>query len=80
MDAVRWRSDRTHVYRAHNASIASAYLDHRDLACTESRPERFFLNVVLLRVLYAMPWSRRRVWRSGGSRRPAHFSEIPVSR
>ena len=40
-------------YRAHNASIASAYLDHRDLACTESRPERFFLNVVLLRVLYA---------------------------
>ncbi len=40
-------------YRAHNASIASAYLDHRDLADGESRPERFFLNVVLLRVLYA---------------------------
>ncbi|MFD7010805.1 hypothetical protein [Rhodococcus jostii] len=40
-------------YRAHNASIAAAYLDHRDLACTESHPERFFLNVVLLRVLYA---------------------------
>jgi hypothetical protein len=40
-------------YRAHNASIASAYLDHRDLASGESRPERFFLNVVLLRVLYA---------------------------
>jgi hypothetical protein len=40
-------------YRAHNASIASAYLDHRDLAGGESRPERFFLNVVLLRVLYA---------------------------
>ena len=40
-------------YRAHNATIVSAYLDHRDLAGGESRPERFFLNVVLLRVLYA---------------------------
>ncbi|OHV43388.1 hypothetical protein [Pseudofrankia sp. BMG5.36] len=39
-------------YRAHNASIAAAYLDHRDLAVVESRPERFFLNVTLLRVLY----------------------------
>jgi hypothetical protein len=40
-------------YRAHNASIASAYVHHRDLADGESLPERFFLNVVLLRVLYA---------------------------
>ncbi len=40
-------------YRAHNASIVGAYLDHRDLAEQESRTERFFLNVVLLRVLYA---------------------------
>jgi hypothetical protein len=40
-------------YRAHNATIVAAYLDHRDLAMTESRPERFFLNVVLLRMLYA---------------------------
>ena len=40
-------------YRAHNASIVGAYLDHRDLAERESRAERFFLNVVLLRVLYA---------------------------
>ncbi len=40
-------------YRAHNASIVSAYIDHRDLADGESRAERFFLNVVLLRVLYA---------------------------
>jgi len=40
-------------YRAHNASIVGAYLDHRDLAEAESRTERFFLNVVLLRVLYA---------------------------
>ncbi len=40
-------------YRAHNASIVAAYLEHRDLAEQESRTERFFLNVVLLRVLYA---------------------------
>ena len=40
-------------YRAHNASIVCAYIEHRDLADGESRPERFFLNVVLLRVLYA---------------------------
>jgi hypothetical protein len=40
-------------YRAHNASIVSAYLENRDLAELESVPERFFLNVALLRVLYA---------------------------
>ena len=40
-------------YRAHNASIVAAYLDHRDLAAGENRIERFFLNVVLARVLYA---------------------------
>jgi hypothetical protein len=40
-------------YRAHNASIVAAYLDHRELAEEESRTERLFLNVVLLRVLYA---------------------------
>jgi hypothetical protein len=40
-------------YRAHNASIVAAYLDHRDLAAGENRTERFFLNVVLARVLYA---------------------------
>jgi hypothetical protein len=40
-------------YRAHNASIVAAYLDHRDLAERESAAERFFMNVVLLRVLYA---------------------------
>jgi hypothetical protein len=42
-----------HWYQAHNASIVDAYLDHRDLAETESMPERFFMNVVLARVLYA---------------------------
>jgi hypothetical protein len=40
-------------YRAHNASIVAAYLAARELAAAESRPERFFLNVALLRVLYA---------------------------
>lgn len=40
-------------YRAHNASIVTAYLEHRDLAEDENAVERFFLNVVLVRVLYA---------------------------
>jgi hypothetical protein len=40
-------------YRAHNSSVVAAYLEHRDLAELEHRAERFFLNVVLLRVLYA---------------------------
>jgi hypothetical protein len=40
-------------YRAHNASIVAAYLDHRDLAEREAPAERFFMNVVLLRVIYA---------------------------
>lgn len=43
----------THWYGAHNASIVAAYLDHRALAETESAPERFFINVALVRVLYA---------------------------
>jgi hypothetical protein len=40
-------------YRAHNASIVAAYLEHRGLAEEESAPERFFMNVALARVLYA---------------------------
>jgi len=40
-------------YRAHNASIVAAYLEHRDQAEQESRTERFFINLVLMRVLYA---------------------------
>jgi hypothetical protein len=40
-------------YRAHNASIVAAYLEHRELAEAESPPERFFMNVALGRVLYA---------------------------
>jgi hypothetical protein len=40
-------------YCAHNATIVSAYLDHRELAEAESRVERFFINLVLVRVLFA---------------------------
>ena len=40
-------------YAAHNGTIVAAYLEHADLAGQESMAERFFLNVVLLRVLYA---------------------------
>jgi len=40
-------------YRAHNASIVSAYLEHRELAEGEGAPERFFINVALVRCLYA---------------------------
>ncbi len=39
-------------YRAHNGSVVAAYLDHRDLAEAENEAERFFMNVVLCRVLY----------------------------
>jgi hypothetical protein len=40
-------------YRAHNASIATGYLDNESLAAEEGRVERFFINVVLVRVLFA---------------------------
>ena len=42
-----------HWYRAHNLSIVDAYLANRDLADAEDRVERFFINVVLIRVLFA---------------------------
>ncbi len=31
----------------------AAYLDHRELAESETHPERFFLNLILVRVLFA---------------------------
>lgn len=40
-------------YRAHNASVVAGYLEHRALADEEGVAERFFMNVALLRVLYA---------------------------
>jgi hypothetical protein len=53
-----WKSFADHPtargwYRAHNASVVAAYLEHRALADAETRSERFFMNVVLCRVLYA---------------------------
>ena len=33
--------------------MVAAYLDHRDLAEAETEAERFFINVVLCRLLYA---------------------------
>jgi hypothetical protein len=40
-------------YRAHNASIVAGYVENEHLAAAESVSERFFMNVVLVRVLYA---------------------------
>lgn len=40
-------------YQAHNASIVDGYLRHRDLVSEEGPLERFFMDVALLRVLYA---------------------------
>ena len=40
-------------YRAHNASIVAGYVAHRDLAHTEHPLERFFMDVALVRVLFA---------------------------
>ena len=40
-------------YLAHNVTIVRAYLDNRDLAEQENRIERFFINLILVRVLYA---------------------------
>ncbi len=40
-------------YLAHNASIVAGYLAHRDLAEREQPLERFFMDVALIRVLYA---------------------------
>src|SRR3954447_12007214 len=40
-------------YRAHNASVVAGYLERRSLAEAEGAPERFFMNVALVRVLYA---------------------------
>ncbi len=47
------RPSAQHWYRAHNLTIASAYLENEELARAEGRVERFFINLVLVRVLYA---------------------------
>jgi hypothetical protein len=40
-------------YRAHNVTIVAAYLANETLALKENRVERFFINLVLIRVPYA---------------------------
>jgi hypothetical protein len=66
-------------YRAHNASIVSAYLKHRRLAEAESPPERFFMNVVLARVLYVHALVAAPGLALGHSPRLAACSAIPDS-
>lgn len=53
--SVRFARDPTPLtwYLAHNVTVVRAYVDHRDLAEHENRVERFFLNLVLVRVLFA---------------------------
>lgn len=38
-------------YRAHNASIVAAYLEHRDLSAAELPVERFFMDVAIARLV-----------------------------
>jgi uncharacterized protein YqjF (DUF2071 family) len=40
-------------YRAHNASVATGYLESAHLAAEEPASEQWFINLVLVRVLYA---------------------------
>lgn len=52
LDFIRRPTSRN-WYRAHNSSVVAGYLDNLELAQAESRTERFFFNLVLMRVLYA---------------------------
>ncbi len=52
LDFIRRPSARS-WYLAHNTSIVAGYVENESLARAEGRVERFFLNVVLLRVLFA---------------------------
>jgi hypothetical protein len=52
LDFIR-RPTARNWYRAHNISIVEGYLANKALAAQEDRVERFFMNVVLVRVLYA---------------------------
>ena len=52
LDFIR-RPTARNWYRAHNVSIVAGYLANESLAANERRVERFFINVVLLRVLCA---------------------------
>ncbi|EUA10226.1 hypothetical protein I553_3832 [Mycobacterium xenopi 4042] len=63
--AVHPSSHRCELVRAHNMSLVTAYLQHEHLASRGPR-ERFFINLVLVRVLYTHALVPRRDWRSAG--------------
>ena len=67
-------------YRAHNASIVDGYLRHRDLVAEEGPLERFFMDVALLRVLYAQCLLIRPRLALGRRDRPAHRTPLPQRR
>jgi hypothetical protein len=77
-------------YLAHNATIVRAYLDHHPLAEQENRVERFFVNLVLVRVMYAhalvaeprlaLGWLAPLARRLGDPRRDATGVFLSVSR
>ena len=55
-------------YLAHNVTIVRAYIDHRYLAERENRVERFFINLILVRVLVRPRPRRRAAARTGLAR------------
>jgi hypothetical protein len=60
-------------YRAHNSSVVAAYLEHRNLAELENAAERFFMNVVLCRVLYTHALVAALEFRSDGYARSPRY-------
>ena len=66
-------------YRRTTGASSPATLEHRDLAEAENAAERFFMNVVLCRVLSPMHWSPRPGCPSGGSVRSHHSSVTRAS-
>ena len=83
---VGWRSSprsrrrRFEYYAAHDGSIVAAYVEHRGLAELESMPERFFLNVVLLRVYCPCARRRARAGARAGWPRSDRCSATPARR
>ena len=65
-------------YRAHNSSVVAAYLEHRDLAEAENAAERFFMNVVLCRVLSRGDHDLRLASRGGGCLATAEVVRPPA--
>ena len=75
LDFIR-RPTARNWYRAHNVSIVEGYLANADLAPAERRVERFFMNVVLVRVLSPTRWWPHRGWPWVGSPRSPDRSVI----